>query len=376
MLKILNITEEGRGGGPLNRIVYVADVLKDQVKTTVVFPDENSDNFKKKLDDKNIAYHQLSLHRLTREKKHLLAYIFYFFKETIAIRKLIKKENIDIVHCNAAWQIKGILAAYFTSAKSLWHLNDSQAPRIIRILFLFFSFFADGFVFASEKTKSYYQSISPFAKKAFTRVMQAPVNVERFSNVEKNTLLQEYPGKKLISVGYINHNKGFHHLIEAFSLLKNNAVMHLFIVGQAFDNQKPYFDELKKLIGDKNLENVHFLGFRADIPQLLKSCDLYVCPSSFEASPIAVWEALASGIPVVSTNVGDVDTFFSTYKYGTTVQIEDSKALAIEIERVLADKEDLKHKKLLGPTLSLKEFSLTNISKQHYLLYQELYNDK
>lgn len=50
----------------------------------------------------------------------------------------------------------------------------------------------------------------------------------------------------------------------------------------------------------------HFLGARSDVPALLKLSDLFVLPSLAEAMPMAIIEALALGVPVVATDVGDV----------------------------------------------------------------------
>ena len=54
-------------------------------------------------------------------------------------------------------------------------------------------------------------------------------------------------------------------------------------------------------------ERVRFLGYRADIPELLAVCDLFVLPSLYEGLPLAVLEAMAASRPVVATAVGGTD---------------------------------------------------------------------
>ena len=374
-IKVLNITEEGRGGGPLSRIANIAEFIHDEINTTVVLPQENSENFVELLQKKNIPYTQLRLHRLTKDPAHLLRYIIFFPYEIFLLWKLITREKIDIVHCNAAWQFKGIIACYFTKASSIWHLNDSKASRLVAILFRWVSTLADGFIFASERTKMYYSQRSPASKRKFSVIMQAPVDMARFSSSFKATS----SGKiKIITTGYINHNKGFHHLIEAFISLgyHKRQDVELSIVGTTFANQQPYKDSLLHLLQAHNVQNIHFLGFRNDIPQLLADSSLYVCCSSFEASPISVWEALATGVPVVSTDVGDVKKIFTQYNYGSVVTIEDSDALAEEIHRTLMDKDLIHRMKQLGPEIAENTFSRSKIASQHIEIYQALYNNK
>jgi len=44
---------------------------------------------------------------------------------------------VDIVHCNGAWQVKGIIAGKLAGAKVVWHLNDTRMPFFIKVVFSF-----------------------------------------------------------------------------------------------------------------------------------------------------------------------------------------------------------------------------------------------
>ena len=64
----------------------------------------------------------------------------------------------------------------------------------------------------------------------------------------------------------------------------------------------PEFDELKKLHSELKLEDkVQFLGFRNDVPLLMKESDLFVLPSLSEPFGIILLEAMATGTPIVTT---------------------------------------------------------------------------
>ena len=89
-------------------------------------------------------------------------------------------------------------------------------------------------------------------------------------------------------------------LLKVFSeFLKENKEAHLLIVGDG-----ELREEINHFIIRRGIEdNVHLLGVRSDIPQLLKSADLYILPSNYETLPIGLIEAVASGIPIIATNV-------------------------------------------------------------------------
>jgi glycosyltransferase involved in cell wall biosynthesis len=71
--------------------------------------------------------------------------------------------------------------------------------------------------------------------------------------------------------------------------------LHLVVVG---NTQNSPFPQLATELGLK--ERVHFLGYRRDIPQIMRAADLFVFPSRYEACTLVLLEALASGLPVIT----------------------------------------------------------------------------
>jgi len=88
-MRVANIIEEGKFGGPQIRIADVACKLKDRVSTTVVIPVENSEKFRKKLDDYGIQYKTFNLSRITKEFKILLQYLLFSIYEIIQLSLFI-----------------------------------------------------------------------------------------------------------------------------------------------------------------------------------------------------------------------------------------------------------------------------------------------
>ena len=84
-------------------------------------------------------------------------------------------------------------------------------------------------------------------------------------------------------------------------------------------------------VGDR----VRFLGRREDIPQLLAACDVFALPSLYEGSSLAVLEAMAAGIPIVSSAIGGTDELIDDGRSGMLVPPGDAAALAVALRRVL-----------------------------------------
>jgi glycosyltransferase involved in cell wall biosynthesis len=80
---------------------------------------------------------------------------------------------------------------------------------------------------------------------------------------------------------------------------------------------------------------VSFLGHRDDVPQVLAESDLFAFPSFMEASPNAVIEAMAAGLPVVATKVGGIPEVIEHERNGLLVPPGDERALAAAMTRLI-----------------------------------------
>jgi glycosyltransferase involved in cell wall biosynthesis len=84
-------------------------------------------------------------------------------------------------------------------------------------------------------------------------------------------------------------------------------------------------------------ERLVFLGRRNDVPQLLAASDVFVLPSLYEGTSLAVLEAMAAGKPLVSSRIGGTDELVVDGESGLLVSAGDPGALAAAIRRLLAD---------------------------------------
>jgi glycosyltransferase involved in cell wall biosynthesis len=123
-------------------------------------------------------------------------------------------------------------------------------------------------------------------------------------------------------------------LLQALTLLPDgDQAPHLLVVG---DGERR--EELQQLAHRLGLgSRVHFLGWRDDLETILSGLDVVICTSKNEGTPVALIEAMAAGVPVLSTDVGGVGDLVTHGETGWLVPPADPSALARGIERLLRD---------------------------------------
>jgi glycosyltransferase involved in cell wall biosynthesis len=86
-------------------------------------------------------------------------------------------------------------------------------------------------------------------------------------------------------------------------------------------------------IGDR----LHLLGLRKDIPNILRSADVFVLPSLSEALPLALLEAMRAGRPIVASSVGEIPRVLEGGRAGLLVPPGDHEPLAQALAQLLTD---------------------------------------
>ena len=125
-------------------------------------------------------------------------------------------------------------------------------------------------------------------------------------------------------------------LFQALALLQTHGpAPHLIVAG---DGERR--EALKRLAQDLGLASrIHFLGWRNDLEAILGELDVVICCSKNEGTPVALIEAMAAGVPVLSTDVGGVGDLIVHGETGWLVPSGNPSALACGIRELLADPE-------------------------------------
>lgn len=151
------------------------------------------------------------------------------------------------------------------------------------------------------------------------------------------TLKYETSGWKLVTVGRLAEEKGFDRLLRIVSELEKEHALELWIIGEGKERNK-----LEALIRDRSIKSVKLLGYQENPYPLLKQADLFICSSLFEGYSTAVSEAVALGIPVLTTSCAGMDEILERGKNGLIV--ENSEIALKTALKLFLEKKTVYHK--------------------------------
>lgn len=217
-----------------------------------------------------------------------------------------------------------------------WLLGQKQLAH--RLLYRMAAGQADGFIAVSDEVKNaVVQTIGPVEK--HVTVISNGVDVRRYQlgmnraavrhslELDANTCL-------ILVVGTLKEQKGHRYLVDAIApIIAENPHLHVLFAG---DGQLR--EPLQQQVREAGLEkHIHFLGNRQDVPDLLAASDYFVLPSLWEGLPMALIEAMASGLPVVATQVSGSQQVVVSGESGILVPPGDSEQLRQAISSLIFD---------------------------------------
>ena len=135
--------------------------------------------------------------------------------------------------------------------------------------------------------------------------------------------------------------KGQHTAIKAVARLKSEGLdPTLWLAGDTYGNDLSYEKYLHDLVGQLELsQNVNFLGWRRDVPAIVRRSEIIVVPSHAEGFCHAVLEGMVLRRPVIATAVGGIKDSIEHEKNGLNFPIDDDEALAGHIKWLAADEK-------------------------------------
>lgn len=167
----------------------------------------------------------------------------------------------------------------------------------------------------------------------------------------------------LFSAGELNQNKNHKIIIEALGKLQNSKI-HYVIAGQG--EEKAHLEKTAEQFGLKN--NIHFLGYREDIRELLFAADVFCFPSKREGLGLAAIEALASGLPIVGMNTRGIQDYVIDRKTGYLFN-GDSAGCACSIQAIFDMSLEEKNKMKEDCIKKAQEYSVIIAEKVMRKLY-------
>ncbi|MBU0478512.1 glycosyltransferase family 4 protein [bacterium] len=214
-------------------------------------------------------------------------------------------------------------AAYFY-ARSLFNLMAIRAKKIIAVSENTKIDIVNYLGVKKDKVVVIYNGVSEIFKK--------PASQEEREKLRRKLNLHE---KYILNVSNMKKHKNIETLIEAYSKLRKKGIeQRLLLVG----GKKERIGELKiyaeQFNVDKDIVFLQNINFK-ELPLLYQICDIFVFPSLYEGFGLPLVEAMASRVPVVTSNVSSMPEVVGNA--GITVEPKNADSLAEAIEKVISD---------------------------------------
>jgi glycosyltransferase involved in cell wall biosynthesis len=158
-------------------------------------------------------------------------------------------------------------------------------------------------------------------------------------------------------------------LFRAIARLPSGApAPHLVVVGDG--DERPRLEQLARDLGlDKR---IHFMGWRSDLETIVPEMDVVICASKNEGTPVALIEAMAAGVPVLSTDVGGVGDLVAHGTTGWLVPPSDPAAMAQAIGDLLGDAGRRARLAAAGQVVALEQHQVAGLIRRVEALYTDL----
>jgi len=174
-------------------------------------------------------------------------------------------------------------------------------------------------------------------------------------------------------VGILRVKKGHHILLDAIPLVLREVPETMFVFAGDGPQKR---NILNKIEGLGLKDKVLMLGLRRDIPDILKSLDLFVLPTLQEALGTSFIEAMAMEKPVIGTDVGGVGEVIKDGINGYLVEPDNPSALARAIVSVIRDREGAVRMGKEGRKIVLEHFTVEKMCERVHTLYLSLLRGK
>jgi colanic acid/amylovoran biosynthesis glycosyltransferase len=172
---------------------------------------------------------------------------------------------------------------------------------------------------------------APAAKWPQMHIVHCGVDPALFERVQ-----HDRPGRQLLYTGRLAVVKGLPILLQALAQLKRSYPdVLLTVVGDGSD--RPSLEQMTRDLG--LAENVDFVGYKSqtEVRQYMQKTDVFVLPSFAEGVPVSLMEAMAAGVPVVTTQIAGISELVENGVSGYLVPAGDPVSLAEKVGLLLQD---------------------------------------
>lgn len=314
-----------------------------------VINDDYNENLLNEIKQENVQIILLKKPKGREKWRFLLQYL-----------KIVRKNRIDILHCQSGdILLYSILNKLLNPKIKLFHtIHDTNI----------YMNYSKWIILIDKYITKNVISISHAVTKD---IIQQGIRIQKVKliyngiDLKKFTFKENFKSGNMTKIGCVARimpqKKGQDVLIKAIELVKENHPDIICYFAGTHPKEHPEFlNQLLGIVQEKGLEShIKFLGNIDDIPSFLKEIDIFVLPSFNEGFGISLIEAMASGLPVITTNIDGPREITQKGEYGRLFNPGDFKQLSEEIGYIIDNPEKLNLKNTYK--YIKQEYSIENV---------------
>ncbi|MBN8550986.1 MAG: glycosyltransferase [Deltaproteobacteria bacterium] len=289
----------------------------------------------------------------------------------LALRRILKAGNFDILHCLTARAVSNALVASFgLRAKRIAYRGTSgRDSRLSPASWM--TFLNPGIhkiICVSNAVRSFMSTMVPASKLTTIYKGHDIAWYQAHSAVQLSEFGIPQGAFVVACVANMRPVKGVQHLLKALRDIPPETNIRVLLIGEVRKSA-----DMQELQDSAIAPRVHLAGFRSDVGTILSRCQAFVLPSiSREGLPKAMMEALAIGVPTIVTNVGGMPEVVTHLENGLVVPPADSGAIAKAILSLHADPELAKTLGAAGQRSIVETFNVSNSVEATLVVYRSL----
>ncbi|MBK3497124.1 glycosyltransferase family 4 protein [Viridibacillus sp. YIM B01967] len=335
----------------------IREMQQREINCEVVVLTKKNNFFGDKLAKLNVKIHYSSSEKI------------YSFKNIVFIKSIIKNKEYNIIHTHLfAPQLFTSIASKLCFRKipliTTEH-STSNKRRDMKVLFLLDRWMYkqyDQIIAISTATKD---NLSRYLPETYSKIIVIENGIdfkqyEEATPIDRNLIISDIQDndKIILMVAAMREQKDPETLIRASELLPSHY--HILFVGEG-----EYFASVKAYAKKYSEQNIHFLGSRSDVPNIMKSVDVFVLSSKYEGFGLVTVEAMASGLPVLASDIPGLREVVQEVG-GEVFEAGNEKVLAQKIQRIISRgiyNKDYSKK--------IKKFTIEHTVAKYIQLYKE-----
>lgn len=301
----------------------------------------------------------------------------YFLK----LRKTLRKNEIEVVHAQQSIDaLYAKLACLGLNIKIVqtFHGYDFKYGKKAKQILQVVKRLNELNVFVSHTQKKHYVNKHDFREEN-SQVIYNGVSFKKFQDVVFSSLRDELsiPKEHLLlgSVGNFNHVRDQMTICRFLNLLQQYNIPYTFVFAGAQSKSEPqYWDNCIEYCREQGLsENVHFLGSRKDIPNILNQLDAFIYSTEHDTFGIAVIEAIYAGIPTFANDWKVMREISENGQHAILYQTKSEKDLLKKFQNFLQNRNQYKSRAKEDAKWAESNFSIQTHIQNLEKLYNELF---